>query len=304
MPLLNRALDLLVKVGRFLLRGTRFQRYQWVNSLYAFYIRLRVRSNSKGVETVIVSFRSLEIEIESHDITILPTLISGEYESLELDAFERIIDGFTTFIDIGANVGIYSAIALQRNPRIRVIAFEPSEKAAQLFRCNMERNHLLQSRDVLLLNSAVSNFTGPVTWVRTEFQGTSRLGRDQVEEGQDGLVNSMTLDSLLEQTPDLRGPVFVKVDVEGFEPEVLAGATKFIRELRPVMQLEIFRSDESEKSWSSMADLLAENYRVMEIFGPRGLNFTSQDVKEQIHRLSSDPRLHNIVVWPQSAGQV
>jgi hypothetical protein len=38
------------------------------------------------------------------------------------------------------------------------------------------------------------------------------------------------------QTLDLRGPILVKVDVEGFEPEVLAGATKFIRELRPLMQ--------------------------------------------------------------------
>ena len=62
-------------------------------------------------DEVTTEFRGVELTIPTKDITIVPGLVGGFYEKIELDVFERLTAVSKTIIDVGANVGLYSCIA-------------------------------------------------------------------------------------------------------------------------------------------------------------------------------------------------
>ena len=95
--------------------------------------------------------------------------------------------------------------------------------------------------------------------------------------------------------------MFIKVDVEGWEPEVIEGAAGVISNFRPILQLEISRSPSSSERWSKILGIIEESYEEVEVFGSRRGPFTSNDVRGVIQHLSLDQKLHNIVLWPKGS---
>jgi FkbM family methyltransferase len=299
-------LDAFVKWCRFLFRGTRIQRSPLANWAYSSYVKMRLGGYKSDAGTVIVSFQGNSIEIEGADITILPTLVTGEYEVRELRNFQNVIPKFGTFIDVGANVGIYSVLALSTNPAIKVLAFEPVEFTANVFYRNIERNFRGKRTDVTLVRSAVSDSVGEVPWVSTKFYGTNHLGSPNLvdrNQSRDRVQTTM-LDFFLKDEFEIKGPVFVKVDVEGFEPDVIVGASELIYSKRPTLQLEICKSEGQQSKWDSVVNFLSQQFKEIQVFGPRGTEYVTQDVKGTIINLSADSRLHNVVLWPERVGVV
>lgn len=128
------------------------------------------------------------------------------------------------FVDCGANVGVFTlAAALRVGAGGQVIAFEPDPRTRQLLGENLRRHHLADrvdvrseavgARDIRLEftqydNDPVSGFfTAPEVFMPGEVVARAPVAVVPL----DGVVD---------------GPVsMVKIDVEGFEPEVLAGAS-------------------------------------------------------------------------------
>ena len=145
------------------------------------------------------------------------------------------------FLDIGANCGIYSVLGCTINPTVRVVAVEPVPKTCSALLRNIQENHL-DSR-ITVVNMAVGQSDGIVPFHEAEDATMSSLAA-QGYQGQCGRViqvNCRTLDSLVEE---LRiEPDFMKIDVEGFEHEVLRGGRLVLSKHRPRIVLEANTGD-------------------------------------------------------------
>lgn len=122
----------------------------------------------------------------------------------------------TVVFDVGANIGLFALLFAQHGAR--VYAFEPSRRALALLR----RNAALYPK-ITVVPHAVSAERGSVSFLEKPMTNLSGFG----EGGE--LVEAVTLDDQ-EATPDL-----IKIDVEGFEHLVLAGAKRHLRAGVPVL---------------------------------------------------------------------
>ena len=129
------------------------------------------------------------------------------------------------FIDVGAHWGIHSltAATLLRK-QVSALAIEAHPENSQRLRRWIEQNRL--EDDVEVISKAISDRTGVGNmWLSSSSMGHS-LRTAGHENGSSALdVEIATLDHLIAERPHLRWRrVILKIDVEGCELEVLAGA--------------------------------------------------------------------------------
>jgi FkbM family methyltransferase len=148
----------------------------------------------------------------------------------------RLVKPGMTVVDVGANVGLYSVfMAGLVGPAGRVISFEPDPDLVALLRdncaannaANVEAHHAaLGSRsDLMILHRLTLN------------SGENHLGpRDKAAFRRPIEVRVEAFDSLM---PGVR-PDFVKVDVQGWELNVLRGMEKTLKGSDAVVYLEFW----------------------------------------------------------------
>ena len=291
----------LMSVIRRMFKGTVVHRWRLTTKVYSWYTRVLVRHLERTDLGVLVPFRGHEFEIEEHDITILPTLVTGEYEAREIDEFLNVLVPGMTVLDVGANIGLFSVLARQAvGPRGHVYAFEPSQRARGFLERNLRRNVTanLGQGTVTIVPIALADHDGSGVWISGDYLGTARLGN--TAEAQDSRGESCTtarLDSLLSGAVVSRTPDVIKVDVEGFEPAVLLGAANLVRERAPLLFIEVSSTASSQvsQSWNAAVDLLADVYTKVEGFVD-GTTGESRDVRGTLLRLLNRTRLVNVML--------
>jgi FkbM family methyltransferase len=148
-------------------------------------------------------------------------------EDLLLDCFARKLPR-GVIIDVGANIGVHT-IFFAKVLRRRVIAIEPYPKSFELLARNVALNELTTRVTLLPVAAGRRHERGTVEDPPAENWGQSRVRLER-----NGSVEIMRLDEL-----DIRRRVAaIKVDVEGMEEEVLAGARKLIRRHKPIIYVE------------------------------------------------------------------
>jgi FkbM family methyltransferase len=139
------------------------------------------------------------------------------------------------FIDVGANIGIYTLLAARQG--CEVIAVEPADDARRLLEINLALNGL----NAEVVNSALGRAAG-LGALRSDLGSSNYIVTDSGEPGT-ALLTEVALTTLDEVLGD-RTAAAVKVDVEGFELDVMLGAAQALTEQRiGIVQLE----------WNSMA---------------------------------------------------
>ncbi|ADM10300.1 hypothetical protein PB2503_11264 [Parvularcula bermudensis HTCC2503] len=134
-----------------------------------------------------------------------------------------------TFLDIGANVGYFSAVAAGCvGPTGRVIAVEPNIALCKNIRDSISRNGW--SNIEVLPMGVGANASFDVLRVQPS-SGVSYVGT--VEEAEDQaisveLIVVETIDSILAKLALDRPPKLIKIDVEGRERDALQGATALL----------------------------------------------------------------------------
>jgi FkbM family methyltransferase len=153
------------------------------------------------------------------------SIYQGVYEQTELGLAARLVDPGGHCLDIGANIGLYSVLLGSLcGPRGRVVSFEPSPPV----------------RERLLANTRELPQVTVLPWALGESAGQLRLERFQGNEGlatlrQSGWDVSETIPvevRRLDDIPEVKalGPIdLLKIDVEGWEPQVFAGAPELLR---------------------------------------------------------------------------
>src|SRR3954451_925654 len=165
------------------------------------------------------------------------------YERHTRSALSKLVSPGSLVLDIGANIGAHTLhLAHLVGPRGRVLAFEPTEFAFRKLRRNIDLNPSLVSRVQLFhcfltANDGVSVPNGIYSsWPLSLEEGlhAKHLGREMTTE----MAQARSVDSILAEHAD-RKVQLVKLDVDGFECDVLRGATSLLRDTSPIFVMEL-----------------------------------------------------------------
>jgi FkbM family methyltransferase len=143
-------------------------------------------------------------------------------------------------LDVGANLGLYSIAVARRLPQATVIAFEPVPATYAALCQNVAANAPGCTTLELALGSAARTELITVAHHYAAGSHLSSAGSLATHEGAGYVeidVEVATLDAVVAEQKLPRVDL-IKIDVEGYETDVLAGATATLAEHTPIVQLE------------------------------------------------------------------
>ncbi len=183
----------------------------------------------------------------------------GEYP--ELKNFIRICTEIKpdVFIDIGANLGLYTCIMMKNRLAPRAVLFEPDRRNRVHLRANLLINDLLDA-DITINEAALG--AEPATFRLVP--GPERdIGLSQIMEnapaGQGYEVDIVRFDDVV----SLSGKTLaVKIDIERYERKALAGMARTLAGNRGVAQIEVLEARDE-----TVGLLAAAGFRLAEEFG-------------------------------------
>jgi FkbM family methyltransferase len=153
------------------------------------------------------------------------TFYSKEPETIEWIKFfaENKELNCEVFVDVGANVGIYTLLWLSLDSESLAISVEPSKVNYDLLAKNIELNKF--SRRVKIVNSPLSSRNGSGFYKESDLRPGSSSYRfyfhdDLILENKES-IESLTLDFLLDKSV---GTKILKIDVDGNDFDILRGA--------------------------------------------------------------------------------
>lgn len=164
------------------------------------------------------------------------SLVIGGTEIYTLAYFRSLVRSTSIVFDIGAYIGAYTFTAAEIATAGSIHVFEPNPQSAQRLRQTINNNGLT---NVLLNECAIGDQSGVFQF---------HLHKTPTESG---LVNVEKTTSVIDipvqtidkycQNKNIPKVDLLKIDVEGAELLVLHGATRTIRESRPIMIVELHR---------------------------------------------------------------
>ena len=180
---------------------------------------------------------------------------TGTYEKGTIQLLGDFLKQGSIFMDIGANIGLMSTIASKIvGEKGRVYAVEANPKTIEVLRHNCVIN---QCENIEILPIALASEKGSA--ILYENWNVNRGGASLISQGDEhGItVSKERLDDLF--SPD--SPVhLVKIDVEGFELEVLKGGVDWFKTQQPVFIIEVStqRSNQEGAAPESIMSFVAE----------------------------------------------
>ena len=220
-----------IALGRRLFANTAVQRLPITTRVLK-----RVFALGYGTDELKIDFRGVRLSVPADDITVVPGLVGGFYEEIELGIFEKLAAQSSLIVDVGGNVGVYACIGAARSPSGRVVTFEPVPANLAFLRRNVAANGL-DSR-VEIVEAALSDEPGEAPIFLADSIGTHSLSRENAESEREIKVRVTTLDEHLRG----RSVDLIKIDVEGFDGHVLRGGRELLRSQRPTLLLEFVPS--------------------------------------------------------------
>jgi len=163
----------------------------------------------------------------------------GEFSEGEVHLFRQIVKGGSFVVEVGANIGTHTLFfARQVGLAGAVVAFEPQRIVFQTLCANMAINSV---SNVQCHQKAVGAELGEIRVPALDYSRPENFGGLSLEGCQQGEPTPLvTLDSL-----KLDRCTLIKVDVEGMERQVLAGAAQTIAACAPILYVE---NDRREKA--------------------------------------------------------
>ena len=190
-----------------------------------------IRFSSDDVE--FVSIAGVEIGIDRTDITVGVPLRSGVYEPHVTKFYSQMLKPGMTFVDVGANIGIYSLLGAKLvGDSGRVLSFEPNSENCRLLMLSALRNNF---QNISIYPFALGESIGHVLF-------SNAIGSNGclIPDTQESLFNTscmvvpkIRLDDVLDTNVDM-----IKIDVEGAEGVIVKGANQLIENCRPIITSE------------------------------------------------------------------
>lgn len=194
--------------------------------------KLKVIENDEN--PVIFCNGSFWLECEKGDKAFtIPVSRTGNWEAWVAAAIDKtifdLLDKSPVFIDVGANVGYYSALAGQYN--IKVLSIEPNKSLLPYLYRNLFVHNKTNST---ILNYAISDKEGTTLLeIPGDHSGGAHL--TTVVSNSTTEVDLTKLDNLFKEPST---PVIIKVDVEGYEMDVWHSAEEIRKRVPTIWFME------------------------------------------------------------------
>jgi FkbM family methyltransferase len=204
-------------------------------------------------------------------------------------ALQRLVAPSALVLDIGANIGAHTLqLARLVGPGGRVLAFEPTDFAFRKQARNLGLNPQLAERvtayHCFLAAEDEASVPGAIysSWPLTE--GSERHAKHLGQEMPTLSAGARSIDSVLSEHGETRVQL-VKLDVDGFECEILRGATNLLRVSRPIFIMELAPYVLAERG-TSLEELLSfflpNGYRLYDERSERPLPSTAAELQALI----------------------
>ncbi len=165
-------------------------------------------------------------------------------EKVSMKLWNKLSEKSNWIFDIGANTGMFSILGKSMNPKATVHAFEPITRIFARLKENVEMNHL----DVNLHEIAMSNESGTakIFDIASDHHYHASLKESEVAHHEGVTYTEIKTDTLnnFVGSVNAEGCDLMKIDVEGFEIEVINGALDVIKKYRPSILIEV-KNDEN-----------------------------------------------------------
>ncbi len=158
----------------------------------------------------------------------------GACERYSIDLWIKYAKQSDLILDIGANTGTYSLIASALNSNAEVHAFEPVKRTFDKLQSNVQINTF----DIHLHNIALSDTVGEIFLMEEGGSNEYTAHVTKLQNPNSYLVCCKRLDSIL-NVNYIGKNILMKLDVERHEVSVLLGMGDLLKQLRPIILLEV-----------------------------------------------------------------
>lgn len=151
---------------------------------------------------------------------------NGTYEAGTIAVIKGILRPGDTFLDVGSNIGLMSLVASHAVGETgRVIAFEPQPDTYKVLAGNMRLNH---RANVVTVNEAIGAATGEAT-IYSNLARTASASLIPMDD-EITTIQQTKIETLADfvRVHAIPSPRMIKIDVEGWELEVLKGAQSIL----------------------------------------------------------------------------
>ena len=228
-------------------------------------LRLRLFGNNKNVDEMKVNGSRMKIKTDQAGIH-RDLLVSGIREPASTKAFESLLQQFSQshdseifIFDIGANIGYY--VLLEGSilkGRGQILAIEPEPTNIDDLRENISINGF---ENVDILQQAVGSERGTATLKISKKGNLHQIISESAPGEQTATVDMTSVDHLVSkyQLSDDH-PIVVRIDVEGYEGEVIEGMKNLLESSRPLLVfIEIHSNKINQQEEETIISSLSRN---------------------------------------------
>jgi FkbM family methyltransferase len=201
--------------------------YPWCGKALAHILSAVTRPSGSTLAEV----NGVKFDLDLREMIDASLYYSGGFEPDAEKVIAAVVSPGMVALDIGANIGCHTfRMAKLVGPQGVVVAIEPTAYAFEKLRRNLSLNDLPNIR---LVRAGLSDRDEGE--VDATFRSSFRLdGKDEVRAER---IRLLTLDALVREN-GLNRLDFIKLDVDGYEAKVLAGARESLERFRPHVLFE------------------------------------------------------------------
>lgn len=239
-----------------------------------------------------IEIKGVTLILNRRDAIVSGNIALGCYETYNLELFEGLVRPGMCVLDVGANIGLYSAIAARKvGPGGRVIAMEPDAANCSFIERTKERNGLT---NLVIIEKAAGQMCGDTFLYLCETNTADHRIYDVDQSRVKVPIKMATLDSVVSELGIPQIDV-LKIDTQGFEFFVAQGMRQLVEQNRDIRILMEFWPWGLTKSGGSPLQLL-------EFFSARGFAISSIDSDQnRLVRLQSFDSILNLTLERQHA---
>jgi|GEM_PF-1569809 len=173
--------------------------------------------------------------IVSDDDYLKTVMVGKTFEPHMVELYRALVCKDDVVADIGANIGLttllFSSLAS------RVFAFEPSPSTYNILITNLAR---AGATNVEAVNIGLGDKTESKTITFSKNNRSGAFVSDKICPKRGHLTEEIKIDTLDNYFSSQKVmPTFLKIDVEGFEQNVIKGAKKILAETKPIVVMEM-----------------------------------------------------------------